>query len=111
VIATVYSFDKPVDTTFVELFERDVRPSVERAGARVLAYFVTDASPNNYPALPVREGENVFVWFTSFPDEDSYAAFAATRDWKLATEAVSGWLKNTPEILRLRPTPRSLLGQ
>ena len=41
------------------------------AGANVRARLVTERSANNYPALQVREGEEVFVWLSHFADERS----------------------------------------
>jgi hypothetical protein len=73
----------------IALFERHFIEPQEEAGARVIGHFrdlddpdrfvwlrgfpevaaayVTEASRNNYPALPVREGENVLVWFARSP--------------------------------------------
>ena len=49
-----------------------MKPAVTGSGAMVLAYFVTEHSENTFPALPVREGENVFVWFARFNDPAAY---------------------------------------
>ena len=51
--------------SFITLKTRS-NPYLIEAGASILAYFVTEDSPNKFPALPVREGENVFVWFAGF---------------------------------------------
>lgn len=45
---------------------------MEDAGAPPLAYLVTESSANSYPALTVREGERVFVWFSLFSDESAH---------------------------------------
>jgi hypothetical protein len=66
VVAGIHHFDEPVDDGFVERFERVLAPELERAGS-ILGTYVTQPSENNFPALPVREGENVFVWFARFP--------------------------------------------
>ena len=42
-------------------FEKTVKPVLIGSGATILASFVTEHSENTFPALPVREGENVFV--------------------------------------------------
>src|SRR5205823_6411868 len=78
VVATIYYFDAPVDTGFVEFFEKTGKPAVIGSGATVLAYFVTEHSENTFPALPVREGENVFVWFARFNDAVAYERHIAT---------------------------------
>jgi hypothetical protein len=66
VVAGIHHFDEPVDDGFVERFERVLGPELDRAGS-ILGTYVTEPSENNFPALPVREGENVFVWFARFP--------------------------------------------
>jgi hypothetical protein len=90
-------------------FDDEVRPALARLGAPVLAQFLTEPARNTYPRLPVREGECVFVWFAAFVDA------AAQAQHQLATAAdpaVLAWTRRldaAPEILRLAPTPRSLL--
>jgi hypothetical protein len=66
VVAGIHHHDEPVDDGFVDRFERVLAPELERAGS-ILGTYVTEPSENNFPALPVREGENVFVWFARFP--------------------------------------------
>ena len=58
-----------------------------------LAAFVTEHSPNNYPRQPIREGENVFV--------------GLRRGLADRAEPLDG--AEPIQLLRLAPTPRSLL--
>jgi hypothetical protein len=113
VMATVYDFDAPPGADFLDFFERALRPVVTGAGASILAYFVTENSANNYPALPVREGEQVFVWFSLFPEEAAYeyhaAALARSRRWSEVAESLARRVKGPPEVLKLSPTARSLV--
>jgi quinol monooxygenase YgiN len=114
VVATMYYFDAPVDTGFVEFFEKTVKPAVICSGATVLAYFVTEHSENTFPALPVREGENVFVWFARFNDAAAYERHIAAltqypRRRDQISKELARRLKREPEILKLSPTTRSLL--
>ena len=85
-MATIYYFNAPVDAGFVEFFKKTVKPDVIGSGATVLAYFVTEHSENTFPALPVREGENVFVWFARFNDPAAYerhiAALTQSPRWR-----------------------------
>ena len=75
-------------------------------GADLLASFATEESPNTFPALPVREGEHVFIWFASFPDAATYerhlSFLAASPEWsnRIAGE-LAAFLTREPEILRL----------
>jgi len=114
IVATIYYFDAPVDAAFVEFFERTVKPAVIGSGATVLAYFVTEHSENTFPALPVREGENVFVWLARFSDPAAYerhiAALTQSLHWRdEISKELARRLKREPEILKLSPTTRSLL--
>jgi hypothetical protein len=66
VVAGIQYFDEPVDNAFVERFEHVLAPELTRAGGSILGSYVTEQSENNFPALPVRDDENVFVWFARF---------------------------------------------
>jgi len=75
---------------------------------------VTEDSKNTFPALPVREGENVFVWLARFKDQTAYelhvAALARSSRWRdEISEELARRLKQAPEVLKLSPTARSLL--
>jgi hypothetical protein len=114
VIATIYYFNAPVSQDFVDFFERTVKPVVTDTGVAVDAYFVTENSANNFPRLPVREGEHVFVWFMRFADQASYehhvAALSASKRWRSkVAEELARRLKGAPEVLKLSPTSRSRL--
>ena len=114
IVATIYYLDAPGDAAFVEFFERIVKPAVIGSGATVLAYFVTEHSENTFPALPVRQGENVFVWFARLNDAAAYerhiAALTQFPRWRdKISKELPRQLKRKPEILKLSPTTRSLL--
>ena len=76
-----------LDDEAVARFEQETAPAIAEQGGSLLGYFVTEPSENTFPALPVREGEQVLVWFAAFPDEALLP----------------------PDALRLEPTARSLL--
>jgi hypothetical protein len=114
VIATIYAFDEPVDAHFIEFFEGQMVPLLSAAGAVLLGYYVTEPAQNTFPALPVREGEHVFVWFASFADEEAYAtyrtAFSANEARIISLAPTSqGWPVKQEEVLELLPTRRSFL--
>jgi hypothetical protein len=108
VVATIYYLDGPASDDFLELYERDVQPAHESAGASVLGRFVTEGSANTFPALPVREGEHVLVSFSRFADLAAYerhlAELARSTRWAETSRALSSRLKRPPEA-------RSLLGR
>lgn len=114
ILATVYAFGAPVDTSFVEFFETQVAPVLCAAGAVLPGYYITEPAENTFPQLPVREGEHVFIWFASFADDEAYAAYqkALTESSAWATSlapALQRWLSRPEEVLELVPTRRSLV--
>ncbi len=114
VVATLYYFDAPAGVGFIDFFERALEPVLTGAGASILAYFVTESSVNTFPALPIREGEHVFVWFSRFRNQAAYEHYVAAlaRSWQKRgeiSEALARRLKGSPEVLKLSPTARSQL--
>jgi quinol monooxygenase YgiN len=114
VIATIYDLEAGAEGDFVDFFEGRLEPALSDAGASIVGYFVTEPSANTYPALPVREGENVFVWFSRFRDQAAYeryiAALAGSPRWGGdVTKDLARRLKGHPETLKLSPTGRSKL--
>jgi NIPSNAP protein len=102
VVATICSFSAPAPKDFVAACRRTLPVLCAAANVKLVAAFVTEPSANTFPALPVREGENVFVWFALFKDAGSARALALPPDLERA-------LSRPPEILRLVPTARSRL--
>lgn len=114
VAATIYYFDGPTGTDFITYFEKTIKPVLMETGASILAYFVTEDSPNTFPRLPVREGEHVFILFGGFPDQDAYRNhLTRLRESKLWNKEIEPFIKDqiqgNPEVLRMTPTPRSWL--
>lgn len=99
--ATILYLDGAEQASAVSGFEQEVAPAVAASGGTMLGYFVTDPSENTFPSLPVREGEDVLVWFAGSADRPAgHAAHAA---------AQALGLTRPPDVLRLAPTSRSLL--
>jgi len=114
VVATIYYFADPVAPDFINFFEHTLRPVAASLGATISAYFVTENSETTFPALPVRAGENVFVWFSTFPDLAAYenyvASLSRSQQWRgEISTALRRYLERTPEVLKLSPTARSQL--
>ena len=106
VVATIFYFGSQADRATL-LFDREVRPVLEKSGIGVLGWFVTEAGANNYPRLPVREGEKALVWFSRFEDAAAHAGHAThIAD---AQSVLVPLLERPPEVLRLAPTARSEL--
>jgi NIPSNAP len=112
-VATIYHLGETSGVDFAAFFESELPPHLTKAGFLVLASFVTEPHPNTFPALPVREDANVFVWFSRFSDRTAYeqcaAAVAELMRRKEIMPKLSELVKGQPEILLLGPTARSLL--
>jgi hypothetical protein len=109
VVATVYSLVAPAGDDFIAYFSREVEPALADGGAILLALFVTDDRPNNFPALPIREDENAFVWFAGFADAARGLRWEADHPAVDGLSAGAPGLNAPPQRLRLTPTARSLL--
>jgi hypothetical protein len=114
IVANIYYFGTPATGAFVDFFEHTLKPVATSLGATISAYFVTENSENTFPALPVREGENVFVWFSMFQDPAGYAnyeaALSGSEQWRgEVSKGLAFHVKKAPEILKLAPTAPSQL--
>ena len=96
VVGGVHALGGPHDP-LPERFRRETAPALRDAGAVSVAMLVIDNSPNTFPRLPVREGEQGLVWFAAFADPA-----AADRALDLFTD-------QSVQRLRLQPTARSRL--
>ena len=117
VVASIYSLEAPAEDGFVDYFEHELEGRLASAGGVLLAYFATERSANSYPRLPIREGENVFVWFAGFAESRSGKPVAA----ELLDESVIAELTafgkgvdaprvlQPQQVIRLVPTARSLV--
>ncbi|MCP3065092.1 NIPSNAP family protein [Myxococcus sp. K38C18041901] len=114
VVATILHRDAPVDAAFLEYVEEQCIPELTKAGAAPLAVFQSEHATNTFPALPVREGAHVVVFFTRFASREAYRAhlekLEGARGWKETVRpGLRARLKAEPETLLLEPTARSRL--
>jgi hypothetical protein len=112
-VATIYPLATHGAADFPEFFRRELEPALRDAGVSVLATYATEHSQNTFPALPVREGEDVFVWMAIHADEEDHLRHLARLErsmlWLERSQALAHRLGGQAETLRLRPTARSLL--
>jgi hypothetical protein len=87
--------------------------ALRTVGGTRLAVLVSEHSINNFPRLPLREGEHVLAWFAALADEAARArlreALALSPAWREAVAALTNGAPRVPEVLRLAPTARSRL--
>lgn len=111
-VATVYLLQSPVDASFMRYFKERVAPVVTQAGAKPVAQLKTLAARNNFPKLPIREGENAFVWFAAFDNDDDYRQAVERLDASAAFRAMEQELRTrlvaAPTHLVLHPTQQAL---
>jgi hypothetical protein len=111
VTATLCPLRAGADAALQQAFDEIVRPAWIGAEGELLACLVSEIAPNNFPRLPVREGEPVMAWFTRFADtaaQERHAAFVAASGCLQAP----GWrerLAASPTTRRLVATHRSAL--
>lgn len=113
VVGSVVYLRPSIPGKFEDFFEHELRPQLQRAGASIVAELVSDRSANNFPRLPVRESENVFVWFMVFKDAAAFdtqrRALMESPQWRELVGKLSLWTYQPIETLRLQPTARSRL--
>ncbi len=103
----VFMLRRPATSALIDTFERETLPQLQTCATRV-AYFVTDETPNDFPRLPVREGEFSFVASGVCASEHDL------RRWEDALNSMKR-LNELQELivsceqLRLQPAPRALL--
>jgi hypothetical protein len=113
VVVTLYYTKTDNPGAFGTQFDRSLRRLAEAHGARTLAAYVSSSQENNYPKLPVRTGEHLFVWVATFANADAYADYQAKlmadKKWTASWDSAREQLTRDPEVLRLTPTARSRL--
>jgi len=108
VAVAVLMLERAADEAFITAFEAGVLPRLT-GHARRTSYFVTDPRPNDFPALPVRDGEFAFVATGVCSDDDALRAWSDA----LALDTLPPAMQETVlrcDVLRLEPAPRSIYG-
>lgn len=112
-IITIHYLWKDPGEGFTAFFKHRFAPALTRAGVSVDAALVRENSANNFPRLPVREGEKLFVWATTVAGEAAWqAALArlhADADWPAIRKQLFDYEERAAQRLMLDPTLRSRL--
>lgn len=107
ILAFIHYLDGGLMAPFAEFFERVMRPQIEADGGEILATLMSEARENNFPRLPVRAHDRVFVWIVRpTAGESSFLLRRRTRTgWREAAgEMLLPALMRKPELLRLEGT-------
>ena len=108
--ATVFHLHEAATPALLDFCRHRMAPLLQRSGARQVAWYCTETSPNTFPRLPVREGEHVLLALALFGSESAAQAFATSGAWERGVApGLAPWLARAPESLRLQPTARSAL--
>ncbi|MCS0659814.1 NIPSNAP family protein [Massilia terrae] len=103
----------PVKPGSVERFTKLAAPAFDAyraAGARDAGVLVTLDVKNNFPQLPVRSDGPFVVWLGILPDrEDADNTLRPIAARAAASLAEGDLLRGQPQLLVLKPTPRSRL--
>jgi hypothetical protein len=105
VLAGIYRMPAPPDDGLVSRFESGIVPMLRANGIDLQGLFVTESARNTFPRLPVREGENVLVWFGTIEPRQGSENW---REWILDASRLG---QGSMALLELEPTSRSLLGR
>jgi hypothetical protein len=107
---TVFNLNDAAGPALLDFCRERMTSVLRRGGALEQGWYVTEPSPNNFPRLPVREGESVLVGVAVFKDLAAYDAFLADESWKRDVAPVlAQWLKGKPDARKLLPTARSAI--
>jgi hypothetical protein len=100
---TVFSLNDVAGPALLDFCRERMTSVLRQAGGLVQGWYVTEPSPNNFPRLPVREGENVLVAVAVFED-------LADKNWlRDVAPTLSQWLIKQPHSMKLAPTARSAI--
>lgn len=105
VLAGIYELPQPPDDALVSRFESRIVPILGANGIELEALFVTEPAPNTFTRLPVREGENVLMWF------GTVEAGQGPDTWRDRMFDAASLGQGRMTLLELEPTSRSLLGR
>ena len=108
VAVAVLMLERAADDAFVTAFETELLPALAEH-ARGTSYFVTDSRPNDFPALPVREGEFAFVVTGVCGSDDALQTWSGAFTPRALPPALRTRLLHC-DVLRLEPAPRSIYG-
>ena len=107
---SVFHLHEPASAALLRFCQGPMTQTLTQGGAEVLGWYVSESAPNNFPRLPVRQGEQVLVGFAMFATPTAFEAFCRSGVWAREVQpALEPWLTGPPKSLRLAATARSLI--
>lgn len=108
--ATIFYLREPASAALLDAAMGPMSRVLTQGGAKALGWYVTAATPNTFPRLPVREGEHVLLGLALFDSVESFDAFARAGSWaRDVAPLLSKYLAKPAESRRLVPTARSAI--
>lgn len=107
---SVFHLHEPASAALLRFCQGPMTQALLRGGAEVLGWYVTENAPNNFPRLPVRQGEHVLVGFAMFAAPAAFETFARSGLWAREVQpALEPWLMGPTQNMRLVATARSMI--
>lgn len=110
-VLTIATLAALPDAAFKRTFEREALPLLRECGLMPIAVFETEPAPNDFPRLPVREGEPVVAWLAR--SASAAQADQALARWDASLRAAGVLMPRLGirqlERMRLQPAARSWL--
>jgi quinol monooxygenase YgiN len=108
--ASIFYLHQAASDELIDLCRQTMSPVLKQAGAQVLGWYVSETSPNNFPRLPVRQGEHVLVGLAMFDSALAFDAFVGSGVWGREVQPqLDRWLARPTQTHRLMPTARSAI--
>lgn len=110
---TTYALAKPAGAPLIARFTEELGPLLAEHGGALCGVYRTLAVANDYPRLPVREGESVLTTVARYADASAHAraeeAIARSARWNDRFAPLLAEQHLLIERRRLQPAARSLL--
>jgi hypothetical protein len=108
-----YSLRASADAELIAAMCDDAPALLAEVGGALVGVYVTETAANNYPRLPLREGEPTLVTVTTFASAAAHAegraALARASGWRARLAPLLDARVTALEVRRLVPAARSLL--
>jgi hypothetical protein len=109
VFASVFHLKEAASSDLLSLAKTQLTEALRGYRASEVGWYATLAAENNFPRLPVREGEHVLVAVAVIEDAASIGRLQRDDPWCALAPMIGGALAKPTQTMLLQPTARSLL--